>query len=293
MTKFADLTQEQFDALVQTRVEEALSSRDEADARRKSEEALAEAKEVFEQLKAALEAKQNKIEEYEEALANLDTDPTAAEVAANDKIVALEADVEEWKRRAEVAEAALTTLALEEAAASRMAELEEAGVALDNEASQSQYAKVRDMSDDEFEAYKSELLALRSKYSSGSEEPKDFHVELSELSADEIKMIAQSLGCDPSDSECISLVKEVAQKMAEVSKNRRNTSSTPADEDDPKGEPEKAGKETASKKESLSLSDAIARSLNQDIRAAASYKEEVEEEWTKWYASKRGEKKEE
>ena len=213
---------EEFVAAVQVEVEKVLSSREEAQARTEAENALQEAKVTFETLKATIEAKDAKLAEYEEALANLDTsEPTIAEVAANEKIVALEAEVEQWKNEAMVAQAALDTLAREETAAGRMAELSESGVALDEEAAEAQYAKIREMSDEEFASYKSELVALKSKYASTSEEEGEETIEVSELSAQEIKEIAQSLGCDPADSNCISLVNQVAQKVSEVSQNRK------------------------------------------------------------------------
>jgi len=171
-----ELNTEEFNTAVQAEVERVLSSREEAQAREEAESALKEAKETFETLRASLEAKDAKIKEYEEALATLDgSDPTDGEVAANERIVELEKELEEWKQRAEVAQAALDTLAREETAASRMAELAESGVSLDDEAAEAQYAKVRDMSDEAFASYMSELVALKSKYASPSEEDGDVY----------------------------------------------------------------------------------------------------------------------
>ena len=114
-----ELNKEEFNAAVQAEVERVLSSREEAQAREEAEAALKEAKETFETLRASLEAKDAKIKEYEEALATLgDSDETTdAEVAANERIVELEKELEECKHRAEVAQAALDTLAREETAA--------------------------------------------------------------------------------------------------------------------------------------------------------------------------------
>ena len=166
-----ELNTEEFNTAVQAEVERVLSSREEAQAREEAESALKEAKATFETLRASLEAKDAKIKEYEEALAILDgSETTDAEVAANERIVELEKELDEWKQRADVAQAALDTLAREETAASRMAELAESGVCLDEEAAEAQYAKVRDMSDEDFASYKSELVALKSKYASASEE---------------------------------------------------------------------------------------------------------------------------
>lgn len=299
MIDFANMTQEQFDALVLAKVEEQLSSREEAEARREAEEALVEAQETFETLKASIEAKDAKLREYEDALANLDVDPSAAEVAANERIVELENELEKATHRAEVAEAALTTLAREETAASRMAELEEAGLSLEEEAAEAQYAKVREMSDDEFDSYKSELSALKSKYASASEEAGEEEIEPAELNSEEIHEIAKSLGCDPSDSKCISLVQEVAEKMAEVSKNRRaskvETPEETAEETETTEETETAEETTEDEPQkeqaSLSLGEAITRSLDQNIQANASLKEEMSQAWADYYAEKRGENK--
>lgn len=293
-----ELNKDEFNTAVQAEVERILSSREEAQARKEAESALKEAKETFEILKASLEAKDVKIKEYEEALSNLDgSEPTSAEVSANEKIVTLETELEEWKHRAEVAQAALDTLAREETAAGRMAELAEAGVSLDEEAAEAQYAKVRDMSDEDFASYKSELVALKSKYASPSDEGGEEAIEVSELSVQEINLIAQSLGCDPADSKCISLVNEVAQKVAEVSQNRKNPETTEEEvaenTEDASNEETTEGlkKETASTK--LSLGEAITRSMDQEIRANPTLKEELTQAWEGYYAEKRGEKKSE
>ena len=288
-----ELNKEEFNTAVQAEVERVLSSREEAQAREEAESALKEAKDTFETLRASLEAKDAKIKEYEEAFATLDgSDPTDGEVVANERIVELEKELEEWKQRAEVAQAALDTLAREETAASRMAELAESGVSLDEEAAEAQYAKVRDMSDVDFASYISELVALKSKYASPSEEEGDEEIEINELSAQEIAEISQSLGCDPADSKCISLVNEVAQKVAEVSNNRKNPETTEeeapekseeASEEETTEEPKK---ETASTKK-MSLGEAITRSLDQEIRPSASLKEECAQAWEDYYAEKR------
>lgn len=295
-----DLNKDEFNTAVAEKVEELLSSREEAQARTEAEQALKEAMETFETLKASLEAKDEKIREYEEALANLDTsEPTSAEVAANEKLVELEASIEEFKHRAEVAEAALDMLAREETAASRMAALDEAGVTLDEEAAEAQYAKIRDMADEEFESYKSELVALKAKYAPASEEEGNNTIEVSELSNEEVNMIAQSLGCDPSDSKCIALVREVAEKVSEVSNKRQESSKeeNSADEDAEKDADAASGNEDAedlkkekasTKDKKLSLGEAISRSLDQDIQAPVALKEEMTQAWEEYYAEKRG-----
>jgi hypothetical protein len=294
MTKVIEMTPEEFNTAVQAKVDEALSSKEEAHARQEAEDALTEAKATFEKLRAALEAKDAKIAEYEEALAKLDTNaPSEAEVAANERTVELEATIETLSRRSEVAEAALETLAREETAAGRMSDLEDAGVALEGDEAERQYAKVRGFDDESFDAYKSELVALKNKYASSSEEAgEDSEVELAEQ---EVAAIAESLGCDPQDEKCVSLVRDVASKMAQVTRDRRTPAAEEAAEEevveDTKATEEAAAepqKETASTK--LSLGDAIQKSMDQEFQAPPGLKAELAQAWEERYAEKHGDK---
>lgn len=289
----SDVKRDEFEAKVKAEVERILSSRDEAQAHAEAEQALQEAKELFDTFKTKLEAKDAKIAEYEEALAALDTsEPTDGEVATNERIVELETELEEWKRIAEVAQAALDTLAREETASGRMAQLAEAGVSLDEEAAEAQYAKVRDMADDAFASYMSELVALKSKYDTSPSEEDGEDTKVAELSTAEVATIAESLGCDPADSNCISLVNEVAQKVSEVSSKAKKSVSDENATDEGEGKESEAEvaprKETASTK--LSLADAISKSLDHEIKAPASLKEEMTQAWEAVIAEKRGEK---
>jgi hypothetical protein len=292
------MTEEEFDAAVQARVEAALSSREDAEARAEAEEALNEAKETFEALKASLEAKDAKLAEYEEALANLDVStPTEAEVAANETLVELEAALQEANDRASVAQAALDTIAREETAASRMAELEEAGVTLDEESAEAQYAKIREMSDGEFQSYKSELSALKAKFdvADTEESEEDKVLDLANLDENEVKEIAERLGCDPADSKCVELVQQVVAKVAEVSVARTAPSSEEADaSEEEKTETEETASEETPQKEVASLSpgEAIAKALDQELRPNLSMKAECAQAWENVYAEKRGEKSE-
>lgn len=289
------MTEEELDAAVQARVEAALSSREDATARAEAEEALKEAKETFKALKASLEAKDAKVAEYEEALSNLDVStPTEAEVAANEKLVEIEAALQEANDRASVAQAALDTIAREETAASRMAELDEAGVTLDEESAEAQYAKTRDMSDEEFQSYKSELSALKAKFDvAGSEESEEDKVlDLANLDENEVKEIAERLGCDPKDSKCVELVQQVVAKVAEVSVARTASSSEDADASEEKTETEETASEETPKKEVASLSpgEAIAKALDQELRPNLSMKAELTQAWENVYAEKHGDK---
>jgi hypothetical protein len=293
------MTQEDFEAAVQAKVETLLSSREDAQARAEAEEALTEAKETFEVLKTSLEAKDVKITEYEEALANLDvSSPTEGEVAANNRLVELETALEEARTHAVVAQAALDTIAGEETAASRMAELDEADVTLDAEDAETQYAKIRDMSDEEFQAYKSELVALKAKFTvtDSEESEEDKGLDLANLDDSEVKEIAERLGCDPEDAKCVDLVQKVVAKVAEVSQTRTASSSEETNDTgkeesqtEETASDETPNKETASEKK-LSTGEAIAKAINQEIRANLSMKQEMTQAWEDLYASRRGEK---
>ncbi len=282
-----ETNRQEFEAAVQSKVEEILSSRDEEKARLEAEEALREAKETFETLRASLETKDAKIREYEVALADLDsTDPSAAEIAANEKIVVLEGAVEELTQRAGVAEAALDTIAREETAASRMDELQESRVAQDDEAARLQYAKVRDMGDDDFASYKSELISLKTMYSSTSEgEGAETEVELVDA---EVATIAESLGCDPADAKCIDLVREVAEKVSTVRGQRTATTEEAGQSTKSAEALEKKTKEVAS---TLDLGTAISKSVSQEIQAPAELRDEIAQAWEGYIAEKRSENK--
>jgi len=290
------MTEEEFDAAVQARVEAALSSREDATARAEAEEALKEAKETFQALKASLEAKDAKVAEYEEALANLDVStPTEAEVAANEKIVEFEAALQEANDRASVAQAALDTIAREETAASRMAELDEAGVTLDEESAEAQYAKIRDMSDEEFQSYKSELSALKAKFdvTDSEDSDEDKVLDLANLDENEVKEIAERLGCDTADSKCVELVQQVVAKVAEVSANRTTSSSEDADTSEEKTETEETASDETLKKEvasTMSPGEAIAKALDQELRPNLTMKAELTQAWENVYAEKHDDK---
>ncbi len=290
------MTEEEFDAAVQARVEAALSSREDATARAEAEEALKEAKETFQALKASLEAKDAKVAEYEEALANLDVStPTEAEVAANEKIVEFEAALQEANDRASVAQAALDTIAREETAASRMAELDEAGVTLDEESAEAQYAKTRDMSDAEFQSYKSELSALKAKFdvTDSEDSDEDKVLDLANLDENEVKEIAERLGCDTADSKCVELVQQVVAKVAEVSANRTTSSSEDADTSEEKTETEETASDETLKKEvasTMSPGEAIAKALDQELRPNLTMKAELTQAWENVYAEKHDDK---
>ena len=143
---------------IETIVANIFSEKEEKDMRKRTEDALQEAATTIEELTASLEEKNtesedlaSKILEHEEKATNLETELEAAKQ-----------EVESFKTQLEEAENALEEIKKDRAADVRMAELEEAGIARkEEEARANQIAKVREMSDEEYAAYRDELTAVR------------------------------------------------------------------------------------------------------------------------------------
>ena len=150
-------------------VAEIFSEKEEAEIRKQTEDALNTSAETIEELTNTLEAKnvefdelQSKLTESEEKAENLQTELEAAKE-----------ELEGTKTKLSESEATLEEMKKDKATELRMSELEKAGVVSDKEA---QANKVREMSDEDFESYKSELESLRAailaafEKSEGSEE---------------------------------------------------------------------------------------------------------------------------
>lgn len=134
------------------------SEKEEADMRKKAEGALQKAATTIEDLTNALEERsgemenlESKVSEHEEKASDLKTELEAAQQeveTVNTKLVEAENALEEIKK--------------DRVADVRMAKLEEAGIARSEEEDRAvQVAKVREMSDEEYAAYRDELTAVR------------------------------------------------------------------------------------------------------------------------------------
>jgi septal ring factor EnvC (AmiA/AmiB activator) len=143
---------------IEAHVAAIFSEKEEAEMRKKTEEALEKAAATIEDLTNSLEEKNAEAEELESKVSE-----------SGNKIVELKAELEAAKQEAEATkvklsekEAALEEIKKDRAADVRMAELATAGVAQRNEESKvAQIAKVREMSDENFAAYKNELVSIR------------------------------------------------------------------------------------------------------------------------------------
>lgn len=134
------------------------SEKEEADIRKRTEDALQEAATTIDDLTNSLADRHNdveqlesKVSEHEEKASNLETELEAAQK-----------EVESFKEKLDAADTALEEIKKDRAADIRMAELEEAGVARNSEETKvAQVVKVREMSDEEYVSYKDELVAVR------------------------------------------------------------------------------------------------------------------------------------
>jgi len=155
---------------VEAVVAKIFSEKEEDEIRKQTEEALNTSAETIEELTDTLEAKNVEFEEIQSKL-------TEAEEKAKNLQTELEATKEELegaKNKLSESEATLEEMKKDKATELRMSELEKAGVVSDKEA---QAVKVRDMSDEDFASYKSELESLRAAILAAFEKSKEVEEE--------------------------------------------------------------------------------------------------------------------
>jgi chromosome segregation ATPase len=137
--------------------------------RKETEDALRNSKNMINELNESLEAKDSELTGIKEEISNFND--TVTEL--NDKIGELKESIKTLEqeksdfesreadivKRAEKAEEDLEDIKKDQLAKARFGDLKEAGIASSNE--EDQTAKVREMSDEEFSAYRDELLVIR------------------------------------------------------------------------------------------------------------------------------------
>jgi len=134
------------------------SEKEESDMRKKTEEALQKAASTIEDLTNALEERNGEMEDLEVKISESDNKITDLET----ELEAAREEVNTAKEKLAESENTLEEIKKDRAADVRMSELEEAGVAHSNEeAKANQIAKVREMSDEDYAAYKNELISIR------------------------------------------------------------------------------------------------------------------------------------
>lgn len=136
-------------------IKNLFDEKEEAKIREKTEIELQKAATSISELTTALEEKNAEVSEFEEKASESET-----------KIQELTSELEAAKKELETAneklgesEQALEDMKKDRAAETRMSELEDAGVARSDK--DSQMAKVREMTDEDFASYKDELVSIR------------------------------------------------------------------------------------------------------------------------------------
>lgn len=142
-------------------------------------EKLSEASSRIDELTDVLTSKDEEIASTAEELKAL-KDAHSAELAEktkelSDKLAALEAQVADANARTDAVveerdslKASLESIEKDRRAEKRVAELSEAKVAFTDEAAKAQYTKVREMGDEDFASYKTELVQVRNLATAGS-----------------------------------------------------------------------------------------------------------------------------
>lgn len=154
---------------VQSIVDDILKQKNDADMMKETEDALHKSAEKIDELAASLEAKDEelsvsagKITEMEKTIAELSDKAKEFEANLEQVKKTFETEKTELVKRAETAEAELSNMKKDLKAKARMEELKAEGVAASGEeALKGQFAKIRDMEDDMFVAYKAERVELR------------------------------------------------------------------------------------------------------------------------------------
>jgi len=148
-------------------VDDIFKQQEEVAMRKETEEALTQSAEKINELTASLEAKDKELEEVAASVEEFEK--TVSELTDKVKELteeksSIETEKEELIEKAEKLEAELEAIKKDQLAATRFAELKAEKVAASTDDTiKMQLAKLRDMSDDEFAAYKEERIELRNE----------------------------------------------------------------------------------------------------------------------------------
>lgn len=150
-------------------VDSIFKQQEESEMRKETEEALRNSRDVIGELNKSLEDKDVELDGSKEEVSNLnhtieELNTKVSEL--NETITTLEQEKSGFEskkavlvKRAESAEEDLESMKKDQVAKVRFEDLKSAGIASSND--ESQIVKVREMSDEEFSAYKDELLVIR------------------------------------------------------------------------------------------------------------------------------------
>lgn len=163
----ATMDHDKFVGGIREAVREALAEKEEANRLEKVEELLQTAEDTINELTSTINKKDSELaastEAQEDLKAKLEELQTK-HAELEEKLAAAGNTTQELEERASKAEKELADIAADRQLELRMAELEEAKVSsTDDERRKAQADRIRGMSDEEFAAYKQELVELRSR----------------------------------------------------------------------------------------------------------------------------------
>lgn len=136
-------------------VEDLFNEKEEADIRKRTEAELQKAASSISDLTTALEEKNTEVAELDEKL----SEKSAEIEKLNSELEAAREELEKANEKLAESEKTLEDMMKDRAAEQRMVELEDAGVTRSDR--ESQIAKVREMTDEDFASYKDELVSIR------------------------------------------------------------------------------------------------------------------------------------
>lgn len=157
---------------VRKALDDVLKERDDVAMRKETEEALLKSTEKINELVSSLEAKDNetsalvtKVDELEKVVAELSGKVSTLTIEKENlekEKTTFQAEKDELLKRAKAVEETLDNIKKDQLAKTRFDELKISGVATtEAKAMEGQLAKVREMTDEEFAAYKNERVELR------------------------------------------------------------------------------------------------------------------------------------
>jgi len=151
---------------IETIVDEIFKKKEEAEMRKETEVALTTAAETITQLNESLEAKdvahEAEVASLQETITSLESqlnEIAESKKTLEDEKAGFDKEKEELTKRAEAAEAELVNMKKDQLSKDRMEVLRTAGVASKN--AEAQQGKVREMSEEDFAAYRDELVSVR------------------------------------------------------------------------------------------------------------------------------------
>jgi len=243
---------DKLDTNIKAIVDDIFKKKEEAEMKKETEAALADAAATITELNASLEAKdaehKAEVESLQETIASLEeqlNEIVEAKKALEDDKASFDKEKEELTKRVESAEEELANMKKDKLAVERMEVLKSSGIASTD--TESQRVKVREMTDDEFASYKEELVSIRSyivkelESSSGDgngDEPTDKSKEDAKKQEEEKKKILtarleelKKIGVDTIDEDEVAKIQEMSDEDFESYKDETVAALDSGDDD--------------------------------------------------------------